>query len=700
MNRANQSSAANRPELGYMGGVTATPPLDSAWRRLVPVAVALAYVAVLLGLYPSVWAPWQTRRMFGWDALDSCWPDLVFLIQSWRDGELPLWNPYDRGGYPFWADPHPAPWSPLTWLLAGLGLLSRSSGPWLMQLKVMLHLWLAGVTMHLYLRSGRKLSHAAAMLGGLSFVISGPLVFHKNGALLGPWALCPVGLLAVEYFVRRRSHAAGALLGAGLALPVVSGFPPSAFYFLLLVGPYLGARVIGAAQRRLLIAPLCTALGVLCALAAPVVVPAALHLPLLARGERTVAYATGAALPWREIAGFVLPSASSHGIYVGVLPLLGAVVALRRRDTALLALLGSGVLGLVLALGAQTPVLPFLAEHLAPFRLFRIAYRYRVIPCLVAIVLGAHGIDALLARLRGRVRLALGVALPLLAALDLRIAHADRLALLERPQAHPNDRERAILATDAGRDTRIFDEWQLSDRAGSRLGVRDFRGRSQDPMALGRYQDVMRRLDRQPGLLAVFGVRDYLYGSHYRSGRAPAWIRDPRRHAEMRPSPGRVFQFDAWPQVFWTQRVRVERDGHRVLDRLGRGSAEPQAVIESGDLPVALRARLARVGGEGFVPGRVTRFARNRVIAEIDAPAEGFVVLNEVWTPDWTLRVDGKTAPLVRANYLMRGAAVGAGRHTLEFRFRPRALYALAPLFFIACLLVAAAALREDNVTG
>jgi hypothetical protein len=671
-----------------------------AARRGIAVAIGLGYAAVLLAVYPDVWAPWRERRLFGWDALDSYWPDLVFQIRAWRDGEAPLWNPFDRGGYPFWADPQAALWSPLSWLVVGIGVATGSDGPWLMQLKALLHLWLAGAGMHLYLRRGRGLSHAASLAGGLAFAIGGPLVFHKNGAMLWPWALAPFGLLAIEHFARRRSHVAGALLGGALALPVVSGFPPSAFYFAIVAGPYLLVRAFAAPPRRSTVAPLLTAAAVFGTLVAPVVVPAALHLPLLARGERTVGYATGQPLPWRDLIGFAWPWGSTHGIYVGALPLLGMLAAWRRRDAALGTLLACGLLGLGLALGAQTPVLPWLAEHVAPFRLFRIAYRYRVIPCLAICVIGAHGLDALLDLVRGRARAALGVCLPLCCAADLRVAHAERMALLESPRPHPSQRERAVLVSGAGRDDRIFDEWQLFDRAGSRLGLRDFRGRSKDPMSLARYQDVVTRLDRAPGLLAVFGVRHYLAGPHYRSGRAPAWIQDPRRHTILRSAGQGVYEVDAWPRVFWTDRVHVETDGRRALDRLARLAAEPRAraaIVERGDMPPGARDALSRQRGERFAAGHVVEFARNRVVAEIDAPAAGLVVLNEVWTPDWTLAVDGRAAPVFRAHTLMRGAWVEAGRHVLEFRFRPPALRLLAPLFALGLCVVVAAALRRSR---
>jgi Bacterial membrane protein YfhO len=59
---------------------------------------------------------------------------------------------------------------------------------------------------------------------------------------------------------------------------------------------------------------------------------------------------------------------------------------------------------------------------------------------------------------------------------------------------------------------------------------------------------------------------------------------------------------------------------------------------------------------------------------ELDArlATPGLVVLADVYYPGWTLTIDGKAAPVYRANRMMRGAAVEAGRHRLVYSFRPR----------------------------
>ncbi len=45
------------------------------------------------------------------------------------------------------------------------------------------------------------------------------------------------------------------------------------------------------------------------------------------------------------------------------------------------------------------------------------------------------------------------------------------------------------------------------------------------------------------------------------------------------------------------------------------------------------------------------------------------MLFNDKYDPNWRVTVDGKPAPLLRCNFIMRGTLVPAGDHTVEFRF-------------------------------
>jgi hypothetical protein len=68
---------------------------------------------------------------------------------------------------------------------------------------------------------------------------------------------------------------------------------------------------------------------------------------------------------------------------------------------------------------------------------------------------------------------------------------------------------------------------------------------------------------------------------------------------------------------------------------------------------------------------RIARYANTEVVLDVDAPAGGIVVLNDVWHPWWRAEVDGAAADILKANVLFRAVAVGPGRHQVRFTFRP-----------------------------
>jgi hypothetical protein len=87
------------------------------------------------------------------------------------------------------------------------------------------------------------------------------------------------------------------------------------------------------------------------------------------------------------------------------------------------------------------------------------------------------------------------------------------------------------------------------------------------------------------------------------------------------------------------------------------------------------RAELAPYLPGGYpAPGeavRVVKYTSDRVALEAILERPGIVILSDVYYPGWSLTIDRQAAPVYRANRMMRGAAVGAGHHSLIYTFRP-----------------------------
>jgi hypothetical protein len=105
----------------------------------------------------------------------------------------------------------------------------------------------------------------------------------------------------------------------------------------------------------------------------------------------------------------------------------------------------------------------------------------------------------------------------------------------------------------------------------------------------------------------------------------------------------------------------------------GRRVYDPHVVawIETADfrsLAAYVRGRPGPDSGEAVT---VTRYEAQRVELEVRLARPGIVVLADLHYPGWSLAIDGQPAPILRANRLMRGAAVDAGIHRLVYTYDP-----------------------------
>ncbi|MCQ2347028.1 MAG: YfhO family protein, partial [Paludibacteraceae bacterium] len=58
----------------------------------------------------------------------------------------------------------------------------------------------------------------------------------------------------------------------------------------------------------------------------------------------------------------------------------------------------------------------------------------------------------------------------------------------------------------------------------------------------------------------------------------------------------------------------------------------------------------------------------SRLIYQTNNAANGLLVCSEVYYKTWKAYIDGTEVPLIRANYILRGLEVPAGKHQVELR--------------------------------
>ena len=75
----------------------------------------------------------------------------------------------------------------------------------------------------------------------------------------------------------------------------------------------------------------------------------------------------------------------------------------------------------------------------------------------------------------------------------------------------------------------------------------------------------------------------------------------------------------------------------------------------------------AVVGGSA----RLLRYANTEVVVEVEAPAGGILLLNDVWQPWWQADIDGAEAEILKADVIFRAVVCPRGRHVVRFSFHP-----------------------------
>jgi hypothetical protein len=724
---------------------------------------ALVFLLALMALFWRLWTPIDgARRTFGWDAQWEYWGDLQFQLDAYSDGDLPLWNPYDRAGYPFHTDPQAGIFYPATWLLLGGAAVSGGAAYWWIAVKVVLHFWLACFGTWVYLRR-RGVHPAACYVGGFVFILSYPYLHNVFSALNWSMAWTPWVLAAIDHFTERPTRARGALLALAGAMCTLAGAPASFWYSLLIIAPYgvwatvSRARAAGprgsperrAYLRAALVAGAMAA-GLFLAMVAAQIRSTGSAVDHTVREARDLTFITESTFGIDDLVGLLMPRMLGGNTYLGAAAIIWAAIALTAfLDGRRLLLAAVAVVGFACALGQTGDFLAFGASAFEPFGFFRRAHRYLYVTQLPIAILAAEGLDGVIlleaketARkiLRGvLVWGALAVlifgtgfaitqkntldAQPLrdafvltclstvvavwltamiltrggrwkagFAALAVVYVAADlwfaRGSDVEK-RMHPipsTARDGEIANMDSvPLGARVYDRHYLGYRPGTRLHIRDFGGYEDDPLALSRYNLLLEVAQKQPRQLGHGNV-GWLLDAHERPLKLAA--ADKQAMTEVKKHVRKLNEVA--PAVLWVDGASVVRGGGKeALDELLRHPPGTAAVLEKDTLDGALEKAAKGGGAAPPVAGRLRELGRNRLVADVDAPADGIVVVNEAYFPGWRAWVDGAEARVVPANVAFRGLAVGPGHHTIVMEYSPRGWLALAIVSLLGTLAAA-----------
>ncbi|MBI5585678.1 MAG: YfhO family protein [Deltaproteobacteria bacterium] len=79
----------------------------------------------------------------------------------------------------------------------------------------------------------------------------------------------------------------------------------------------------------------------------------------------------------------------------------------------------------------------------------------------------------------------------------------------------------------------------------------------------------------------------------------------------------------------------------------------------------------------GYAPqeARIETYGPRQIRLTTQSGQDKFLVLSETYSPYWRAAIDGRPAPVLRANYGLRALFVPRGRHVVSFVFRYTPFY-------------------------
>jgi len=334
------------------------------------------------------------------DVATQIYPWKKLTIDIWRNGQIPLWNPFSFSGTPHAANYQTAVFSPFNLLFFILPFIDAWS------LLVLFQPLLAGMFMYVFLRSLDR-SRKSSFVGSVAFMFCGFIVVWMAYATLGYAALwLPLILFAIHNQFKKVSWWNLLLLSVAVSLSFFSGHFQISFYiagisFLFLIFE----SFLYKNNKSIISLFLFFLLGILIVL--PQLVPS---FYAYTQSFRSSAFSKGEIIPFQYLITIFAPDFFGNPVtrndwfghyaewssYIGVLPLLLAIYSLiGKKNKQIWFFCAAVVIGLLLATPTFLNDVLFSAK--LPVLSTSSASRIIVLVSFSLCVLSSFGLDDLIA---------------------------------------------------------------------------------------------------------------------------------------------------------------------------------------------------------------------------------------------------------------------------------------------------------------
>ncbi len=660
------------------------------WRGI-PVYVYLSLLAVVaLFFHKPLFSPEYT---FPWDFHAVQLPLITFLRDELRENRFALWNPYNYGGYPVFANIQACFFHPLVFLSAFISSrLAWFSLPMLLEWAVVLQVWMGGVAAYRLFRE-LGLGSSPAWTGAVMFETGSYFASraeHIDSMMAAAWM--PLAWLAVWKLKDRFRADWLAVLAAALGLSIWGGFPQATvavFGSTVMFAAVLVALRI-ARTKTIAWAALGCVLGI--SLAAVPFIPTAQLTELSVAKFRGDYLGTGGGLYWQSLVSLVAPNHynifdMSHFkgpwdptflyLYSSIGGLLLAILALVRRRNRITAVFGLLLLfGSLWMLGDKTilwrALYPLLPETI------RIGihpeYTYSIFSLAIA-GLAAIGLDSL--RVVNGVRWAIG----LIIAADLFLVGSGRPMNTAQSPVAAGITDNPVYSRDLRRYlNQNVPPWRF-DTVDSSMEWTTSAPILQITSAAG----ISPMAPENAIQLRLFLHDGYRWGWNYPLERLDSPIVDLSNVRYIVTRAEDISRFAAFPKF----RHVASPPGSELFENTGvlprfflvHQAQTVGSLQEARDLILRNQVDLRRTAlvdaaialapnGEGDEV-QTLRYQPDVIQLSTQASSAALLVLSETNYPGWRAWLDDRPTPIYSTDIALRGVMVPAGVHRVRMEFRP-----------------------------
>ncbi|MCJ7618683.1 MAG: YfhO family protein [Anaerolineae bacterium] len=221
---------------------------------------------------------------------------------------------------------------------------------------------------------------------------------------------------------------------------------------------------------------------------------------------------------------------------------------------------------------------------------------------------------------------------------------------------------RALLAPvqadqDAGR---VYNEWRLPGNYGMFYEVEGIGGAS--PLRLRWYEELAKAVPEE----RLWELMNVKYAITWRGTLVP--VTDVLYQEPGGEGTTYLHRLQRYlPRAWVVHKAQVVR-GDEALPLLATGDFDPLQTVLLEEEPQAILSGETDARDSSVT---VVEYEPSRITLDVDAAAEGMMVLSEVYYPGWRARVDGREVRIHRVDYALRGLEVEAGPSRVELSFDP-----------------------------